>query len=144
MSRIILDYSSWLLPLCLLMGVAYAALLYSGKPLWSKEINFGLFLLRALPVSALGFFFLITKKKLSTHAEEAHSLVIFVDKSKSVGKSKEAKDKKWSDHFWQTKEKLEKLGYEVHVRDLENKEVKKLDWKGKTSDLAGALKEVTS
>lgn len=144
MSRIILDYSFWLLPLCLVAGLVYACLLYSRKPLWSKEINYGLFTLRTLTVSALTFLLLGPVIKFSRYTKEAPGIVLLVDNSQSTGKAKEVKDKKWLDNFSQTKEALEKSGYEVHIRDLENNAVRNLDWKGKTSDIAGALKEVTA
>jgi hypothetical protein len=77
-------YSSWFIPLCLLVGAAYATLQYSARTPWSKPLNYALALLRGIVVSFLCYLLLAPFIKASTTHTEAPTLVLAVDNSQSV------------------------------------------------------------
>jgi hypothetical protein len=83
--KLITQYSPWFLLLCILAGVAYAWLLYSGKHVWGKKINLLLSALRFLLVSLLAFLLLGPLIKHYKNNLEFPSVVIALDNSQSVG-----------------------------------------------------------
>jgi hypothetical protein len=78
------QYSPWFLLVCLLVGAGYAALQYSAKAPWSKQLNYALAALRWLVVSFLCFLLLGPFVKTSTTRTEAPAVVLAVDNSQSV------------------------------------------------------------
>ncbi|UYZ60974.1 VWA domain-containing protein [Hymenobacter latericus] len=77
-------YSPWFLLLCLAVGAGYAALLYSKRAPWSKAVNYGLALLRFALVSLLCWLLLGPIIRRNTTTEEAPTVVLAVDDSRSV------------------------------------------------------------
>ncbi|WP_236668595.1 VWA domain-containing protein [Hymenobacter rubidus] len=78
------QYSSWLILVCLLVGAGYAALQYSAKTLWSKQLNYALAALRFAVVSFLCYLLLAPVIKTTTTRTEQPTLVLAVDNSQSV------------------------------------------------------------
>ena len=76
--------SAWFIPLCLLVGVGYAALQYSAKVPWSKRLNYALAALRFAVVSFLCYLLLAPVIKTTTTRTEAPTVVLAVDNSQSV------------------------------------------------------------
>ncbi|MCC3158288.1 VWA domain-containing protein [Hymenobacter sp. 15J16-1T3B] len=77
-------YSSWFILLCLAVGAGYAALLYSKKAPWSRAVNFGLAVLRFVLVSGLCWLLLGPIFRRDTTTQEAPTVVLAVDDSRSV------------------------------------------------------------
>jgi hypothetical protein len=82
--KIILTHSAWLLPLCLLAGAAYAWLLYSKNPPWSRNLNRLLAALRFIVVSFLAFLLLGPVIRYFSNSTEKPAVVFAVDNSESV------------------------------------------------------------
>ena len=78
------QYSSWFILLCLLVGVGYAALQYSTKAPWSKQLNYALAALRFAVVSFLCYLLLAPFIKTTTTRTEQPTLVLAIDNSQSV------------------------------------------------------------
>ena len=78
------QYPSWFILLCLLAGAGYAALQYSAKAPWSKQLNYALAALRFLVVSFLCYLLLAPVIKTSTTHTEPPTVVLAVDNSQSV------------------------------------------------------------
>jgi hypothetical protein len=72
------------LPVCLLVGAAYAWLLYSKNPPWSKRLNYSLAALRFLVVSFLCFLLLDPVIRSFTNSTEKPTVVFAIDNSESV------------------------------------------------------------
>ncbi len=78
------QYSAWFIPLCLLVGAAYAVLQYSAKAPWSRRLNYALAALRFAVVSFLCYLLLAPFIKTTTTRTEAPTLVLALDNSQSV------------------------------------------------------------
>jgi hypothetical protein len=78
------QYSAWFIPLCLLVGAGYAALQYSAKAPWSKQLNYALAALRFAVVSFLCYLLLAPFVKTTTTHTEQPTVVLAVDNSQSV------------------------------------------------------------
>ncbi|SET56533.1 VWA domain-containing protein [Hymenobacter actinosclerus] len=70
--------------LCLLVGVGYAALLYSAKAPWSRAVNYALAAVRFAVVSFLCFLLLSPFLKSTTTSTEKPTVVLALDNSQSV------------------------------------------------------------
>ncbi|MFC7669383.1 hypothetical protein ACFQT0_19975 [Hymenobacter humi] len=77
-------YSPWLILLCLAVGAGYAALQYSAKAPWSRQLNYGLAALRFAVVSFLCYLLLGPFVKTTTTRTEQPTVVLAVDNSQSV------------------------------------------------------------
>lgn len=142
MQHLIFESSPAFILLCALAGVGYAYLLYRAKHPWSKQINQVLFGLRAVMVALLAFLLIGPIVKLTTNSYEKPTVVFLIDNSTSlkgkidssltVGQIKEAS------------KQLKDQGYEIALRDLSGHAVEKINWENKTTDLNGALKNVTT
>ena len=78
------QYSSWFILLCLLVGAGYAALQYSAKAPWSRQLNYALAALRFVVVSFLCYLLLAPFIRSSTTRTENPAVVLAVDNSESV------------------------------------------------------------
>ena len=78
------QYSSWFILLCLAVGAGYAALQYSAKAPWSKQLNYALAALRFAVVSFLCYLLLAPFIKTTTTHTEQPTVVLAVDNSQSV------------------------------------------------------------
>ncbi|HEY9117812.1 MAG TPA: hypothetical protein VIN11_08295 [Roseivirga sp.] len=74
----------WFIPLCLLVGLGYALILYSKKTPWPKKTNAFLFTLRALMVSFLCFLLLGPLLNQINFFEEKPIVVLAIDDSASI------------------------------------------------------------
>ncbi|TLM89559.1 VWA domain-containing protein [Hymenobacter jeollabukensis] len=70
--------------MCLAVGAGYAALLYSKKAPWSQAVNLGLAALRFVLVSLLCWLLLGPIFRRDTTSQEAPTVVLAVDDSRSV------------------------------------------------------------
>ncbi|AYA37029.1 VWA domain-containing protein [Hymenobacter oligotrophus] len=70
--------------MCLAVGAGYAALLYSKRAPWSKALNYGLAFLRFALVSLLCWLLLGPIIRRNSTTEEAPTVVLAVDDSRSV------------------------------------------------------------
>lgn len=143
MQRLIFEYSPFLILLCLALAVGYAWLLYSVKHSWSKPINRLLTALRFILVFFLAFLLIGPILKLTNNVTESPSMVILVDNSASLQEALPAEQQKnLSDEIQKVKTNLEKQGYTVPVKNLQNEEVNSLVWNGNTSDINGSMKTI--
>ena len=78
------SYSPWFILLCLAVGAGYAALQYSAKAPWSRQLNYALAALRFAVVSFLCYLLLAPVIKTTTTHTEAPTVVLAVDNSQSV------------------------------------------------------------
>ncbi|RSK42319.1 VWA domain-containing protein [Hymenobacter perfusus] len=81
----LLSASPWFIALCLLVGLGYAALLYSAKAPWSRSVNYALAAVRFAVVSFLCFLLLSPFLKTTTTTTRKPTIVLAVDNSQSVG-----------------------------------------------------------
>jgi hypothetical protein len=79
------ELSPWFIPLCLILGLAYAAFLYKKEHSWSEQINWLLASVRFLAVSLLAFLILGPLLDQISFQEEAPIVVLAIDNSESVG-----------------------------------------------------------
>ena len=81
-----LTYPWWFVPLCLLLGAGYAAILYYKSPSQSnKLVKVGLPILRFLLASTLAFILLGPVLRYSGYKNEKPILSLLVDNSASIG-----------------------------------------------------------
>ncbi|MDU0371268.1 VWA domain-containing protein [Hymenobacter endophyticus] len=81
----LLSASPWFIALCLLVGLGYAALLYSAKAPWSRSVNYVLAAVRFAVVSFLCFLLLSPFLKSTTTTRQEPTVVLALDNSQSVG-----------------------------------------------------------
>ncbi|WP_426490827.1 VWA domain-containing protein [Hymenobacter sp. 102] len=81
----LLSASPWFIALCLLVGLGYAALLYSARAPWSRSVNYALAAVRFAVVSFLCFLLLSPFLKSTTTTRQEPTLVLALDNSQSVG-----------------------------------------------------------
>ncbi|MCS6968513.1 MAG: vWA domain-containing protein [Cytophagales bacterium] len=130
MNQLTTTYSPWLIIPCLLLGLLYAALLYSKEAPWSTTLNRFLAFLRFVLVSALAFLLLEPMIKQVINDYEKPIAVLAVDNSQSLALvNSPEKLKKALQFMQQAANKLEQQGFEVQFRTLSNKAapVKNLD-----------------
>lgn len=142
MKHLIFESSPVFVVGCVLLGFGYAALLYRVKYTWSKNVNQGLFVLRAVVVALLCFLLIGPILKLTNNIFEKPSLVFILDNSMSL-RDKVDSLKIQNELAEQTKQ-LQAQGYDVAWRDLNGVEIKKIKLENKSSDLNGALRETVS
>ncbi len=82
MQKLIFEYSPIYFLLCIALGIGYAWLLYSSRYNWSKNINRGLFAVRAILVTALLLLLLGPILKQAENIVERPSIVVLVDRKK--------------------------------------------------------------
>ncbi len=84
MQKLIFEYSPIYFLLCTALGAGYAWLLYTTRYNWSKNVNRGLFALRAIVVTALLLLLLGPILKQAENIIERPSIVVLIDNSRSV------------------------------------------------------------
>ena len=95
---LIIDYPWFLIPLCLLLGVAYGALLYwvhrrretNAEASLSKRLTTALFLLRTLSVAMIAFLLLSPLVKRDSSHKEKPIVIMARDNSKSLDYSSDS------------------------------------------------------
>lgn len=142
MQHLIFESSSAFVPLCVVLGMGYAYLLYRSKYTWSRNSNRLLFALRATLVALLSFLLMGPVLKLTHNIFEKPALVVLIDNSASLKASVDSL--KIQAGVTETARQLREQGYEVVLRDLSEKTVDKIKFDGKSSDLNGALRNVVT
>jgi hypothetical protein len=137
MQRLIFESSPAFIFLCLLSGLGYAWLLYSAKHPWSKRLNRLLFGLRTVVVALLSFLLIGPIVKLTTNIFEKPTLVFLIDDSSSLKEN--ADSIKTQKELTESTQQLRKQGYDVLWKNLAGKEIEKVKFENKSSDLNGAL-----
>lgn len=83
-----LDYPWYFVPLCLLAGAVYAAVLYHfGRRSFSKRLRWLLSLLRFVAVSTIAFLLLAPMTRRTVHERQQPHVVVAIDRSLSVKQS---------------------------------------------------------
>jgi len=130
-----LPFPWWYTALCLLVGLAFAALLYNKTAFdhpWAKWAKYLLFTLRALAVAIICFLLCSPILKHISYTEQKPSIVIGVDQSQSVGFALKNRQTQIAKKISEIKEKLSN-NYNVSVlsigNDLKNEVTDKFDKK---------------
>lgn len=82
-----LDYSPWLIPVCIVLGIIYAVFLYRKSRLWKHNAGwkvYGLAILRALVVAIVAFLLLGPVIRFYDSHTEDPRVVVAIDNSQSV------------------------------------------------------------
>ena len=139
------DFSPWFIPLCLVVGIGYALILYSKKSPWNKNFNRILFALRAVAVALLCFFLLGPLLNQLNFFEEEPIVVLAIDDSASI---KDAYD---SVRFEQIKatlaqleSQLENEDYELRIRGIDGyyNSLDEIRFESQSTDLHKVLQSV--
>jgi len=141
--RLQFESSPFFILLCLLLGIAYAYVLYRSKNPWSQTINRILFAFRAVLVSLLAFLLLGPILKLTTNIFEKPAVVFLIDHSasmKEVGDS--IKRKALLSELQQARKEIQKSGYEVVFTDLEGNPADEVVFKATKSDIHSGIKNI--
>src|SRR6478609_8709149 len=142
MQRLIFESSPAFVLICALLGLAYAYVLYRGKHTWNKRVNQLLFTARAIIVALVSFLLIGPVLKLTHNIFEKSALVFLVDNSTSLKENIDSL--KLHSQLNETSKQLREQGYEVVWRDLSGKEISKIKFESRSSDLNGALRNVTT
>ena len=111
------EFSIWFLPLCLLLGLLYAFLLYQRKSPWSKETNYLLATARGLVASLIAFFLLGPLLNQISFVNEDAIVVLNIDNSESINSGDSVMIASTAN---QIKETLESEGIDVRLKGLTN------------------------
>lgn len=143
MQRLQFESSPYFILICLLLGVAYAYVLYKAKHPWSQTINRLLFALRAVLVSLLAFLLLGPILKLTSNIFEKPAVVFLIDNSvsmKEVGDS--TKRQALMNELRQKGKEIQDNGYDVLFKDLNGNDANEIKLNGTKSDLHSGIKNV--
>jgi len=145
MQRLLFESSSAYIIVCIAAGIGYGYLLYKAKHPWSKVTNRVLFGLRVTLVAFLAILLLGPILKLTNTIFEKPAFVLLVDNSVSI---KEAVDSiqlyDLQEKLNSVKKKLKDDGFEITQRDLSNEESENILYNNGSSNLAGAMRELTA
>ncbi len=145
MQRLLFESSPAFIIICMATGVGYGFLLYKAKHPWSKLTNQALFGLRVALVTFLAVLLLGPILKLTSNILEKPAFVFLVDNSLSI---KEAVDslqrKNLKDELNAVKKKLTDDGFEITQRNLSNEESENVLYTNGSSNLSGAMRELTA
>jgi hypothetical protein len=142
MQRLIFESSPAFILLCILLGAGYAMLLYRTRQPWSRRVNRTLFVVRAILVALVSFLLIGPVLKLTKNIFEKPALVLLIDNSSSLRETVDSL--KIQTHLSEAVREFRNQGYDVAVRDLSDREISQVKFDNKTSDLNGALRNVTS
>lgn len=125
MQRIIFESAPEFIIVCLLVGIAYASILYiNTKRPWNKTINIVLFVSRAILVSFLSILLLGPIVKQITNYFERPLYLIVLDNSASVAQVVDSVgQQQLMAQIHTMQEALADKGYEVLIQDLEGNPV---------------------
>ncbi len=144
MSQLSLQYSPWLVAVCLLVALGYSYLLYQTKRPWGKVLNGLLAGLRFVAVFVicfllLGPFFNQVKNKV-----EKPTMVVVVDDSESMVLSKDsARVRAFGAQLESFVSKLENQGFSVEKKTLDGsiQDFDSLSFQSQSSNLSAILRE---
>ena len=135
------ELSAWFIPLCVIVGLVGAGILYSKKAPWSKNVNRLLFSLRALVLALICFLLIGPLLNQTRFENEDPVAVLFVDNSSSVGQDSTIDIR---GTLRTMKDQLESEGLEVKVRNLEEyvNDIDGLNFDAQATDLNDGLKRI--
>ncbi len=142
MQRLIFESSPTFILISIVLGLVYAYMLYHNKHTWSKRMNQFLFTVRATIVALVSFLLIGPALKLTNNIFEKPVLVFLVDNSTSLKENVDSL--KIQNELSETTKHLQEQGYDIVLKDLSGKEVDKIRFDNKSSDLNGALNSITS
>jgi hypothetical protein len=139
------ESSPFYIIICLLLGASYAFVLYRNKHTWSKSVNQFLFLIRTLLVTLLSFLLLGPIVKLTTLFYEKPTLVFLIDNSASIQESMDSLGRtRMIEAMKGAGAGIEKQGFEIVYKDLNNNAIQDFKFSNLTSDLNTAIRNVTT
>lgn len=142
---IIFESSPAYILLCILLGVAFAFLLYRTKHPWSKTWNKILFAARSVLAFFLMFLLLGPIVKQINNLLEKPLFVLVYDNSASVKETTDSTEiLKLTTNMKETASLLQEKGYEVKVINLEGVEIERPVFTAQVSDLTGALRRISN
>lgn len=145
--KIITEYSLWLLPLCLLLGLAYAFMLYYREKRyeWKKSLIRIFFVLRTLAIFLISFLLLSPLVMTRKRTIEKPLIIVAQDNSQSLLFHKDSAAMR-TDYTEEMKKLVEKLedDYEVKTFSFGDKVTDKptFDFNDKQTDFAELFDEV--
>ena len=143
--RIIFETSEGFILVCLLTGIGYALLLYSKKHPWSKRINQLLFGLRAVLAFFLAALLLGPIVRQVKNLIEKPIFVILQDDSQSVAEGTDAQTLTSLTNTLATlSTSMVDNGFKVEQKNLEGAMNDTIKYHASTSDLQGALRDITN
>jgi len=142
MQHLIFDFSPVFVLPCILLGLGYAYLLYRGKHAWSNRVNQLLFGLRAMIVALVSFLLIGPVIKFVNNIYEKPALVFLVDNSTSLKENVDSL--KIRNQLDETTKQLHDRGFDVVWKDLSGKQIERIKFDNKSTDLNGALRNVVS
>lgn len=147
MKRIIFESAPGFIVLCLLLGLAYAAIQYyrTRKQPWSKALNGILFGLRALTTTLLAFLLLGPIVKQLNNEYEKPFFIILHDNSASIQEVTDSASLKiLQQQIKDIEMNLQENGYATTIQDLQGEINGKISYTSPTSDIHSALKRITN
>lgn len=130
MFEILTEYSSWYSIICILIGAAYAFVLYTRKVPWGKSLNYTLAFFRFVIVTALCFLLLGPYVKVIENFFEKPIVVFTVDNSQSI---KIVNDTSKIQHsitsLQNLSNQLKEEDYQVEIKGLSGKDDSYLEFK---------------
>ena len=135
------ELSAWFIPLCIIVGLVGAWILYSKKAPWSKRVNQLLFSLRALVLALMCFLLLGPLLNQTSYQNEDPVAVILVDNSISVSQDTTLALKETLNRM---KNQMESEGLEVKLRDLNDylNDISDLNFNAEATNLSNGLKMI--
>lgn len=146
--ELVYTYPVWFIPLCFLVGLLYAFLLYrknNGFAEVSKWIVRLLFALRALAITILCFLLFAPLLRLNSREVEKPIILFVQDNSESIVKTKDSSfyRNEYPELLNELSDKLsEKFDFKQFSFSAEVQDSFQLDFKGKETDISNALNTV--
>ncbi len=146
MNRIIFESSPEFVVVCILAGLAYAAIQYLRmKQPWSRTMNWILFSLRAIVASFIAFLLLGPIVKQINNLFEKPLFIIVQDNSGSVREATDTTRLANLERSLQTTvAALTERGYDASIQNLAGQNVDEFTFTGSNSDLNSALKRISN
>ena len=146
MQRIILESAPEFIIVCVLVGLAYAAIQYfRRKHPWSAGLNAMLFTFRAVLAFFLAFLLLGPIVKQISNLYEKPAFIILHDNSSSVAEATDSTVRMTVEReLSETKDLLAEKGYDADVHTLSEDQVSDIKYTANTSDINGALKRIAN
>jgi hypothetical protein len=143
-SALVFQHSYWLLPVCILIGGAYAWLMYSQNSLLNQQAKRGLAFTRAVLVSLICFILLNPLLKSVTNRILKPVLVVAIDNSSSVTISGKETGNKIKEAVVSLKKELEDSPFEIIVKNLDGETINDSDsirFSGKKTDFGSFFRK---
>lgn len=147
--KILYQTSAWFIPLCVLVGLAYAYFLYSSSKSWSKTTNRVLFVLRFLSVSIICFLLTGPLIQLIKNHFEKPAIVLAIDNSESIILASDTnKIKHLLQQSDQLVKQLQQKNFDVEIITLDQQKnhtsLQQIKYNHQTTDLSSILNHVES